>query len=93
MNLSKPFPILCLKQTISMRTNLKEFPSIKEAYAEFERLDRLFYKTFNKNPETQLFVWSAGDPKLNPTHGITIEWKKESEKEFNWFEQNVGRTE
>ena len=74
-----------------MRATLKETASIKDAFDEIKRLDDLFVKTFNRNPKVDLFIFSVGDPRVQLTNGITIEWDKKNEKEFEFYKEQATK--
>lgn len=74
-----------------MRYTLKQTNTMKDAYNEIMRLDELFYKTFNRNAKADLLVYYAGDPKLNPTCGITLSYDEKDEKDAEFYKEQVTK--
>jgi len=72
-----------------MRYTLKETNTIKDAYNEIERLDKLFYKEFNRNSKVDLLIFSAGDPRINPTCGITLSYDEKHEKDAEFYKAQI----
>lgn len=68
-----------------MRITLKECGSIKEAVKLIESLEMAFLDKFNRSTEVSFYAWSSGDPKVDPMHGITLEYDEKDSKEADFF--------
>jgi len=74
------------------RVSLFHSDSVHEVHEEINRLDNLFRNSFNRAPESSMFIgtqWNTG----RTIYSVSIHYQKKDTQELEFFNQNVRKTE